>query len=84
MQERIPTSIYQWEVRGSLRKSVWVNPNKGHVASYTVPMFGDLRDYEGIPFDIIDWFIKKCNLLWVRSAVITVESDLHGIETYTY
>lgn len=68
---------------GSLRKSVWVNPNKGHVASYTVSIFGDLRDYESIS-DIIDWFIEKCNLLWVRSAVVTVENDLHGTETYTY
>jgi hypothetical protein len=24
---------------GSLQKSVWVNPNKGHVASYTVSIF---------------------------------------------
>jgi hypothetical protein len=69
---------------GSLQKTVWENPDRGRVASYTVSIFGDLRDYEGIPSDIIDWFIEKCNLLWVRSAVITVDNDLHGTETYTY
>jgi hypothetical protein len=68
---------------GSLQKNVWVNPNKGHVASYTVSIFGDLRDHDNIS-EIIDWFIEKCNLLWVRNAVITVENELHGTETYTY
>jgi hypothetical protein len=68
---------------GSLQKSVWVNPNKGRVDSYTISIFGDLRDHDNIS-EIIDWFIKKCNLLWVRSAVITVENEMHGAETYTY
>lgn len=68
---------------GSLQKSVWVNPNKDHVASYTVSIFGDLRDHDSIS-EIIDWFIEKCNLLWIRSAVITVENELHGTKTYTY
>lgn len=68
---------------GSLQKSVWVNPNKGHVASYTVSIFGDLRDHDSIS-EIIDWFIKKCNLLWVRNAVITVENEQYGTKTYTY
>lgn len=68
---------------GSLQKSVWVNPNKDHVASYAVSIFGDLRDHDSIS-EIIDWFIEKCNLLWVRSAVITVENELHGTKTYTY
>jgi hypothetical protein len=68
---------------GSLQKSVWVNPNKGHVDSYTVSIFGDLRDHDNIS-EIIDWFIEKCNLLWVRSAVITVENEWYGTKTYTY
>ena len=68
---------------GSLQKSVWVNPNKGHVTSYTVSIFGDLRDHDNIS-EIIDWFIKKCNLLWVRNAVITVENERYGTKTYTY
>lgn len=68
---------------GSLQKSVWVNPNKGRVDSYTISIFGDLRDHDSIS-EIIDWFIKKCNLLWVRSAVITVENERYGTKTYTY
>jgi hypothetical protein len=68
---------------GSLQKTVWENPDRGRVNSYTVSIFGDLRDHDNTS-EIIDWFIEKCNLLWVRSAVITVENDLHGTETYTY
>ena len=68
---------------GSLQKSVWVNPNKGRVDSYTISIFGDLRDHDNIS-EIIDWFIKKCNLLWVRNAVITVENERYGTKTYTY
>ena len=68
---------------GSLQKSVWVNPNKGRVDSYTISIFGDLRDHDSIS-EIIDWFIKKCNLLWVRNAVITVENERYGTKTYTY
>jgi hypothetical protein len=68
---------------GSLQKTVWENPDRGRVNSYTISIFGDLRDHDNTS-EIIDWFIEKCNLLWVRSAVITVENDLHGAETYTY
>ena len=68
---------------GSLQKSVWINPNKGRVDSYTVSVFGDLRDHDSIS-EIIDWFIEKCNLLWVRNAVITVENERYGTKTYTY
>ena len=68
---------------GSLQKSVWENPDRGCVDSYTVSIFGDLRDHDSIS-EIIDWFIKKCNLLWIRNAVITVENELHGTKTYTY
>ena len=68
---------------GSLQKMVWKNPDRGRVNSYTISIFGDLRDHDSTS-KIIDWFIEKCNLLWVRSAVITVENDLPGTETYTY
>ena len=68
---------------GSLQKTVWENPDRGRVDSYTISIFGDLRDHDNTS-EIIDWFIEKCNLLWVRSAVITVDNDLHGTETYTY
>lgn len=68
---------------GSLQKSVWENPNKNCLDQYTISIFGDLRDHYSTS-DIIEWFKGKCKLLWVRNAVITVENELYGTETYTY
>lgn len=59
---------------GTLQKTVWENPEKSCMAAYTVSIFGDLRDWYDVDA-IIDWFkriVKDENLLWVRSAVITV------------
>lgn len=68
---------------GSLRKTIWENPDKDCLDSYTISIFGDLRDHDSI-IDIIDWFKAKCKELCVRNAVITVENELYGTETYTY
>lgn len=68
---------------GSLQMSVWENPDKNCMASYTISIFGDLRDHHSTS-DIIEWFKKKCGLLWVRNAVITVENEWYGTVTYTY
>lgn len=58
---------------GSLRKTVWVNPDRGHAAAYTVSIFGDLRDYDS-PEAIIEWFKEIINsvAIDVRQACITV------------
>ena len=68
---------------GSLRKSIWINPNGDCSARYTISIFGDLRDHHSTS-DIIEWFKEKCKLLWVRNAVITVNNEWCGTETYTY
>lgn len=73
---------------GSLRKSVWINPDKGEMAAYTVSIFGDLRDHDSTS-EIIEWFKEKCNSVqkyncWIRNAVITVENEWTGTETWTY
>lgn len=73
---------------GSLQKSVWINPHKNEMAAYTVSIFGDLRDHDSTS-EIIEWFKKKCkNVLkyhcWIRNAVITVENEWNGGETWTY
>lgn len=68
---------------GSLQKSVWVNPDKSQLFSYAVTIFGDLRDH-GDPDEIIEWFKKKCELLYIRDAVITVLNERNGMKTYTY
>ena len=62
---------------GSLQKSVWINPDKSHMASYSVMIFGDLRDCgEEDAKEIIKWFKDKCNKIGsVRDAVITVRGN---------
>ena len=71
--------------QGSLRKTIWKNPDKYYLDSYTISIFGDLRDHDSTT-DIIEWFKAKCEEFWVRNAVITitVENKMYGTETYTY
>lgn len=61
---------------GSLKMSVWINPDICYMAAVTVSIFGDLRDYTDVN-KIIEWFKKKCNSknIDVRNACITVNSD---------
>lgn len=68
---------------GSLQMSVWINPDKSHICSYTVSIFGDLRNHDSCD-EIIEWFKSKLKNLWVRNAVITVENEWYGTKTYTY
>lgn len=68
---------------GSLQKSVWINPDEHSLAAYTVSIFGDLRDHNSAK-EIVDWFKKKCEGLWIRNAVITAQNELNGTETWTY
>ena len=79
--ENNPNDYMPCGSEGTLKKSVWINPNKGSMAAYTISIFGDLRDYEK-PQPIIDWFIKVCDRLYIRQAVITVETE--GQETLNY
>lgn len=68
---------------GSLQLSIWENPDKECSASYTVSIFGDLRDHHN-PQEIIDWFRNKIKDLWVRQAVITVDNEWNGTLTWVY
>lgn len=69
---------------GSLHKSVWINPNKGSLARYTVSIFGDLRDHNSSQ-EIIDWFQKICSKLpLVRNAVITASNEVNGNLTWSW
>lgn len=68
---------------GSLMKSVWINPEEGDIAAYTVSIFGDLRDHDDAQ-EIVDWFKKVCEKFAVRNAVIVVENELNGQVTWTY
>lgn len=69
---------------GSLRMTVWENPNIHHLAAYTVSIFGDLRDHEDVD-GLIKWFDEKCKSVhMLRQAVITVENDYYGVRTKAY
>ena len=68
---------------GSLMKSVWINPDEGMAAAYTVSIFGDLRDHDDAQ-EIVGWFKTICDKFSVRNAVIVVENELNGQLTWTY
>ena len=59
---------------GTLEMSIWHNSDEGCMASTTVSVFGDLRDYGGS--DDIErleqWFAKCCENNWTRQAVMQV------------
>ena len=67
---------------GSLRKTVWINPDNSCADTYTISIFGDLRNRDSNTA-IIDWFKKLCKKFWIRQAVITVNNE-HKTETWTY
>lgn len=81
--EMNPSSFMPFGSEGTLQKSVWVNPDKCCAASYTVTIFGDLRDHDD-PSEIIEWFKKVCDKFWIRNAVITACNEKNGTMTYTY
>lgn len=70
---------------GSLEMSVYVNPNVSCVDSYTVSIFGSLRD-RGIKDaeNIIDWFKDKISSLPIRNAVIDVGVEFVGHRVWVY
>ena len=64
---------------GTLERSIWHSEDESSLASTTVSIFGDLRDYGD--FDEIErWFNKCCNRCWIRQAVCQVCVEL--VEKY--
>lgn len=68
---------------GSLRMSVWVNPNRNHYAAYTVSLFGDLRDYDD-PEGVVEWFREKCAGMDVRNACIEAYDEAGRRARWTF
>lgn len=68
---------------GSLHKSVWTNPDECACAAYVVTIWGDLRDHHDAN-EIVEWFKKICDKLWVRQACITVENERNGTVNWAY
>ena len=73
--DKNPETFMPCGSEGSLKKIIWENPNKSSLASYTISVFGDLRDYDDL-VEIEKWFTEICHKLWVRNAVITAECEL--------
>ena len=68
---------------GTLEMSTWHNPDESCVASTTVSIFGDLRDYDS--FDEIEkWFNKCCNNCWIRQAVCQVKVEGCGTKVFQW
>ena len=75
---------------GSLQLSMWTNPYEYCVSSYTVSIFGDLRDHH-CPQYIIEWFKNKLteiendenNNLFIRQATITANNEKNGTINWT-
>lgn len=74
-RDKNPKTFMPCGSEGSLNKVIWENPDKSSLASYTVSVFGDLRDYDDLT-EIKKWFAEVCRKLWVRNAVITAECEL--------
>jgi len=62
---------------GSLEMSVWDNPDKDQFASFTVSIFGDLRDHRSVE-EIADWFEGKCSEVRFRQAVLMAQNEFSG------
>ena len=62
---------------GSLAYEVIENPDKHSIAAYTIPIWGDLRDYDDVD-EIEKWFYDSCKNLWVRDAVLNINVE-YGI-----
>lgn len=66
---------------GSLEMNIWHNPDKSCMASTTVSVFGDLRDYGSFD-EIKKWFNKCCDSFFVRQAICQVEVEGAGIKIF--
>ena len=81
-----------WEVRdkdkylpmgseGTLEMNIWHNPSESCMASTTVSVFGDLRDYGSFD-EIKEWFNRCCDSLWIRQAICQVEVEGLGTKVF--
>ena len=66
---------------GSLEMNIWHNPNTSYMASTTVSVFGDLRDYDSFE-EIEEWFNRCCDKVCLRQAVCQV--DVEGYDTRVF
>ena len=65
---------------GSLQKSICFNNVVDSINIGAITIFGNLRGCYDVD-KYIEWFKKKCELFWIRQAVVTVTN---GWETKTW
>lgn len=68
---------------GSLEYHIIENPDPYSLAAFTVPIWGDLRDYDDVE-EIKQWFKSACDKLFVRNAVINIEVEYGEDIAYIY
>lgn len=68
---------------GSLEISIWHNPDTSCMASTTVSVFGDLRDYGSFE-EIEEWFNKCCSSFSIRQAICQVNVEGCGTKVFQY
>ena len=69
---------------GTLEMSIWHNPNESCIASTTVSIFGDLRDY-GDYEEIEKWFNKCCDAfgsIGIRQSFCQVNVEGFGTKVF--
>lgn len=69
---------------GTLEMSIWHNPNKSSMASTTVSVFGDLRDFDSFD-EIEEWFNRCCDSFGsfgIRQAVCQVGVEGCGTKVF--
>ena len=75
--ESDPSKVLPMGSEGSLEMSIWHNPDHSELASTTVSVFGDLRDFggnEGLE-KLKKWFDDCCKNFMVRQAVMHIEDE---------
>lgn len=72
---------------GSLEINIYHNPEKDHLASTQVSVFGDLRDFGGEEDiqELKQWFDECCSKFIIRQAIIQIHDGRENGEiVYTY
>lgn len=59
---------------GSLKYEILQNPSESSIARFTIPIWGDLRDYNDDK-EIEEWFNDVCSQMWIRDAVININVE---------
>ena len=70
-------------VRYSVIENISGDGSKSSLAAFQIVIWGDLRDYDDKQA-VIDWFRNACEKLFVRQAVITVETYIDDTEVFDY